>query len=322
MLQRYVGTTGLKVSRLGLGTLTWGTETDEHEAEDQLRAFLSAGGTLLDTAAGYGNGASEQLIGTLLDKVASRDEVVVATKAGIGRPRGERVVDVSRGAMLRSLDQSLSRLRVGYVDLWQVHTWSDEVPLEETMSALDHAVSSGRARYVGISNYCGWQTAVAATHQAAAPGRARLASTQVEYSLLERGIEREVGPAAEALGLGILPWAPLGRGVLTGKYRHGIPGDSRAAGSTFERYVGTHLNPRTAGIVEAVCKAAEGLDLSPTQVALAWVRDQPGVAAPIVGARTAAQLGGAMAAEDVTLPDEIADALDDVSAPDLGYPEA
>ncbi len=169
MLQRYVGTTGLKVSRLGLGTMTWGTDTDQHEAEDQLRAFVAAGGTLLDTAAGYGIGESEALIGTLLDKVVTRDEVIIATKAGIGRPRGERVVDVSRGAMLRSLDQSLSRLGVDYVDLWQVHTWSDDVPLDETLSTLDLAVASGRARYVGVSNYSGWQTALAANHQGASP---------------------------------------------------------------------------------------------------------------------------------------------------------
>jgi aryl-alcohol dehydrogenase-like predicted oxidoreductase len=322
MLQRYVGQTGLKVSRLGLGTMTWGTDTDEHEAGDEFRAFVDAGGTLLDTAAGYGDGASETLIGSLLDKVVSRDEVVLATKAGVSRRTGERVVDVSRGAMLRTLDQSLTRLAVDYVDLWQVHTWSNDVPIEETLSALDVAVASGRARYVGVSNYAGWQTARAAVHQTAAPGRARLASTQVEYSLLQRGIEREVAPAADALGLGILPWAPLGRGVLTGKYRTGIPGDSRGASSTFERYVGRHLTPQASRVVEAVCKAAEGLDLTPAEVALAWVRDQPGVAAPIVGARTADQLAGVLTVEGVTLPEEIVDALDDVSAPELGYPEA
>ncbi|MBA3309682.1 MAG: aldo/keto reductase [Nocardioidaceae bacterium] len=322
MKHRYLGTTGLKVSRLGLGTLTWGTDTDEHEAGDQLRAFVDAGGTLLDTAAGYGNGASEALIGRLLGRVVDRDDVVLATKAGIGRPHGERVVDVSRGALLRGLDASLERLGVGFVDLWQVHTWSDDVPIEETMTALDAAVWSGRARYVGISNYSGWQTAQSATHQLAAPGRARLASTQVEYSLLQRGVEREVVPAADALGLGLLPWSPLGRGVLTGKYRTGVPADSRAASPAFERYVGVHLNPRAAQVVEAVCRAAEGLDLSPAEVALAWVRDQPGVAAPIVGARTAGQLAATLTAEEVALPEEIADALDDVSAPDLGYPEA
>lgn len=321
MKRRYLGTTGLKVSRLGLGTLTWGTDTDAHEAQAQLRAFVDAGGTLLDTAAGYGDGASESLIGEFLGSVVDRDDVVVATKAGITRPRGERIVDVSRGALLRNLDTSLERLGVEYVDLWQVHTWSDDVPLEETLTAVDAAVASGRARYVGISNYSGWQTAMAATHQLAVPGRARLASAQVEYSLVQRGIEREVAPAAEALGLGILPWSPLGRGVLTGKYRTGTPAGSRAASATFERYVGVHLNPTAAQVVEAVCRAAEGLELSPVQVALAWVRDQPGVTAPIVGARTAEQLAESLAVEDVTLPEEIVDALDDVSAPDLGYPE-
>jgi len=318
MKQRYVGSTGLRVSRLGLGTLTWGSDTPDHEAEDQLRAFVDAGGTLVDTAAGYAAGASESILGRLMQEAVPRDRLVVATKAGISRPRGERVVDVSRGALLRGLDESLIRLGTDYVDLWQVHTWSDAVPLDETLSALELAVSSGRARYVGVSNYAGWQTAQAATHQAAVAGRTRLASLQVEYSLVQRDVEREAVPAAEALGLGILAWSPLGRGVLSGKYRSGIPADSRGASPAFERYVGVHLNPRAAQIVEAVCKAAEGLELSPVEVALAWVRDRPGVAAPLLGARTAGQLAGLLTVEDVTLPDEIAAALDDVSAPESG----
>ncbi|MDX6307171.1 MAG: hypothetical protein QOI06_217 [Nocardioidaceae bacterium] len=322
MLHRFLGATGLRVSRLGLGTMTWGTDTDQHEAAAQLRLFVDAGGTLLDTAASYGEGLTEELVGTMLGTVVDRDRVVLATKAGITRRGAERTVDVSRGALLRSLDTSLRRLGVEYVDLWQTHTWSEDVPLDETLSALDLAVSSGRARYVGISNYSGWQTAQAATFQRSTAGRVRIASTQMEYSLLQRGIEREVVPAVLALGLGILPWAPLGRGMLTGKYRSGVPGDSRAASSTYERYVGEHLTPRGAQIVEAVCRAADGLDLSPAQVALAWVRDQPGVTAPIVGARTAEQLETSLAVEDVTLPDEISAALDDVSAPPTGYPEA
>lgn len=321
MLLRHLGRTGLKVSRLGLGTLTWGSDTDADDAEQQLRAFVEAGGTLLDTAVSYGAGASETVIGSLLGKVVDRDDIVLATKAGITRTRDARVVDVSRGALLRSLDISLERLGVDNVDLWQVHLWSDDVPLEETLSALDIAVSSGRASYVGVSNYSGWQTAHAVTSQLSTPGRARLASTQVEYSLLQRGVEREVAPACEALGLGMLPWSPLGRGVLTGKYRTGTPADSRAASPVFERYVGEHLTPAAASVVEAVCRAAEGLDLSPSAVALAWVRDQPGVTAPIVGARTAAQLKVSLQVEDVTLPDEIVEALDDVSAPTMGYPE-
>lgn len=314
MQQRSVGATGLKVSRLGLGTMTWGRDTDEHEARDQLVAFAEAGGTLLDTAAGYGDGASEELIGTLVGDVVARDELVLATKAGISRRTGERVTDTSRGTLLTTLDASLRRLRVDHVDLWQVHVWTDETPLEETLAALDTAVSSGRASYVGISNYTGWQTAQAATWQRAVPGRTPLASTQVEYSLLNRTVEHEVLPAARALGLGVLPWSPLGRGVLTGKYRTGTPSDSRAATEHFGRFVGTYLDDRGRGIVEAVARAADGLGWSPLEVALVWVRDRVGVTAPIVGARTAAQLDAALGVEDLRLPAEIVDALDDVSA--------
>ena len=314
MQQRCVGATGLKVSRLGLGTMTWGRDTDEHEARDQLIAFAEAGGTLLDTAAGYGDGASEELIGTLIGDVVARDEVVLATKAGISRRTGERVTDTSRGHLLSTLDASLARLGVDHVDLWQVHVWTDDTPLEETLSALELAVSSGRASYVGISNYTGWQTAQAATWQRAVPGRTPLASAQVEYSLLNRQVEHEVVPAAQALGLGVLPWSPLGRGVLTGKYRTGTPSDSRAATEHFARFVGTYLDERGRGIVEAVARAADGLGWSPLEVSLVWVRDRPGVTAPIVGARTAAQLDGALGIEELTLPPEIVAALDDVSA--------
>lgn len=315
MQQRSLGGTGLRVSRLGLGTMTWGRDTDEHEARDQLVAFVEAGGTLVDTAAAYAEGRSEQLLGSLLGDVVHRDEVVLATKAAISAREGRTHVDASRGALLRDLDASLRRLGVDHVDLWQVHTWDPRTPLEETLSALDLAVTSGRTAYVGISNYSGWQTAQAATWQAALPGRVRLASTQVEYSLVNRLVEHEVLPAAAAMGLGVLPWSPLGRGVLTGKYRTGTPADSRAATSQFARFVQPYLeDERTVGVVEAVCRAAEGLDLSPVQVALAWVRDRPGVTSPIVGARTAAQLRTALSVEDLTLPPEIVAALDDVSA--------
>jgi len=194
-----------------------------------------------------------------------------------------------------------------------VHTWVDDTPLEETLSALDFAVSSGRASYVGISNYSGWQSAQAATWQRAVPGRATLASTQIEYSLLNRTVEHEVLPAAAALGLGVLPWSPLGRGVLTGKYRSGTPADSRAASPHFANFVGAYLTDRGQRIVEAVARAADGLGWTPLEVALVWVRDRPGVAAPLVGARTAAQLKGALGTDELALPDEIVDALDDVS---------
>jgi aryl-alcohol dehydrogenase-like predicted oxidoreductase len=314
MQQRFLGRTGLRVSRLGLGTLTWGRDTDEHEARDQLIAFTEAGGTLVDTAAGYGDGASEELIGSLIGDVVPREDVVLATKAGISRARGVRESNVSRGYLVSTLDASLRRLGVDHVDLWQVHTWVDDTPLEETLSALDYAVMTGRAAYVGVSNYSGWQSAKAATWQAAVPGRAVLASNQVEYSLLNRAAEAEVLPAAEHLGLGVLPWSPLGRGVLTGKYRTGTPADSRAASPHFSNFVGAYLGDQHARIVEAVARAADGLGWSPVEVALSWVRDRPGVTAPIVGARTAAQLRGSLTVEECELPAEIAVALEDVSA--------
>lgn len=324
MEQRRLGGSGLAVSSIGLGTATWGRDTDEHEAGDQLKAFVDAGGSLLDTADTYAGGDSERVIGKLLAKSVDRSDVVIATKAGglapNERPDGRRR-DMSRRHLLQALDDSLDRLGVEHVDLWQLHGFDPSTPLDETLSALDAAVASGRARYVGLSNCTGWQTAKATTWQLAWPGRVPLVSTQVEYSLLERGIEREVVPAALDGGLSILPWSPLGRGVLTGKYRTGIPVDSRAASDHLAAFVEPYLDAAHSRIVEAVCTAAEGLGVSPLAVALAWVRDRPAVTAPLVGARTAAQLLGVLADADVVLPTEIREALDDVSAPSFGYPE-
>ncbi|KAJ1684271.1 hypothetical protein LUZ63_020564 [Rhynchospora breviuscula] len=293
----------------------WGRTTDEHDASDQLTAFVEAGGTLVDTAYAYADGASETILGRLLGTVVPREDVVLATKAGVGVRRGQRFFETSRRTMLDGLDASLRRLGVDHVDLFQAHVWSDAVPLEETLAALDHAVSSGRAAYVGISNYTGWQTAQAATWQRAVPGRTPLASTQMEYSLLNRGIEHEVLPAARALGLGVLPWSPLGRGVLTGKYRTGTPSSSRGADPQLAGFVDPLLTERSSTIVQALSRAADGLGWSLVEVALAWVRDRPGVVAPIVGARTTKQLEESLAVEERSLPSEITAALDDVSAP-------
>ncbi|HMC71414.1 MAG TPA: aldo/keto reductase [Mycobacteriales bacterium] len=320
MEQRRLGATGLWVSRLALGTMTWGRDTDEDDASSQLKAFVETGGTLIDTADVYVDGESERVVGRLLQGVVRREDVIVATKA-VSRRGQQRDRDASRRHLLNALDSSLERLQTSYVDVWQMHAWDAHTPIEETLAALDVAVSSGRVRYVGISNYNGWQTAKAATWQLAWPGRARLVSTQMEYSLLQRGIEREVVPATQDLGIGILPWSPLGRGVLTGKYRSGTPADSRGASPDYQRFVAPYLDDRATRIVGSVMTAADGLGVSPLAVALAWVRDRPGVVAPIVGARTAAQLKGSLDADEVTLPDEIRDALDDVSAPKSGYPE-
>lgn len=314
MEKRRLGGSGLMVSRLALGTMMWGRDTDEHEAREQLTTFVEAGGTFLDTAASYGDGAAEAVVGALLNTVVPRAEVVIAAKSGVVRRAGEARVDVSRKNLLDQLDESLDRLDVDHVDLWQVHAWSDDTPLEETLGALDYAVSSGRTRYVGISNYGGWQTAWAAVTQSASPVRARLISTQVEYSLLQRGAESEVMPAAGRFGLGVLPWSPLGRGVLTGKYRDGTPADSRGASPHLSAFLAPYLDTPSRQIVEAVCTAADGLNALPLEVALAWVRDRPGVVAPIVGARTSAQLGDILASDDLVLPTEIRTALDEVSS--------
>ncbi|WP_460967807.1 aldo/keto reductase [Pedococcus soli] len=311
MRQRRMGTSGLSVSRLALGTMTWGRTTDEENAREQLRTFLDAGGNLLDTAHGYSDGAAEEIIGRLMGDAVDREDVVLCTKSGISRRSGQRVVDTSRHSLLRQLDTSLERLGTDHVDLWLVHTWSDEAPLTETLSALEWAVATGRARYVGVSNFSGWQSARAFSllEQARVP----LVANEVEYSLVNRNPEPDLLEAAQALGFGILPWSPLGRGVLTGKYRHGIPADSRAASRDFPRFTARYLDDRSTNIVEALAIAAKGLEVSTTEVALAWVRDRPGVVSPVVGARTTAQLRTSLASEQLELPAELVAALDEVS---------
>jgi aryl-alcohol dehydrogenase-like predicted oxidoreductase len=300
--------------------MTWGRDTDEHEAAELLDLFLSSGGTLVDTADVYADGESEKILGRLLVDSDRRDAVVLATKA-VSRPNSTRRFDASRGHLLNSLDKSLRRLGVDHIDIWQLHAWDPMTPIEETLSAVDIAVSSGKVRYVGISNYAGWQTAQVATWQSAVPGRAIPISTQVEYSLLQRGVEREVVPALRAHGMGLFAWSALGRGVLTGKYRSGIPADSRAGNPVFASFVQPYLTEPARRIADATATAADGLGVSPSEVALAWVRDQPGVTCALVGTRTTAQLRTALASEDLSIPDQIAAALSEVSAPAMSYPE-
>ncbi len=311
---RQLGRSGVRVSRLALGTMTWGRDTDEHEAAEQLRFYLDAGGNFIDTAAVYGNGDAERVLGGFLGVMVPRDEIVIATKAGISFKSGERIVDNSRTSLIADLDRSLSHLRCEYVDLWQIHTWDEKTPLEEVLSALDYAVSTGRARHVGISNFAAWQLARSVTLQNPIFGKAPIISTQNEYSLLNRRIEGEILPASRELGVGVLAWSPLGRGVLTGKYRSGLPSDSRGASPHFSSFIEPYLDERSRKIVEAVMVAADGLGLSPLEVSLAWVRDCPGVTSAIIGARTGAQLRGALSAESVTLPIPVREALDEISA--------
>lgn len=312
MERRMVGSSGLQVSRMGLGTMAWGRDTDWPTVKRLVNTFIDAGGNLVDTAPAYGGGVAEKMIGKLLAGGVSRRDLAIATKAGFVIRGGKRVIDTSRSAMLNDLEESLRRLNTDHVDLWQVHAWGD-APIDETLSAMDSAVSRGLARYVGVSNFVGWQTATAATWQEALTERPKLVSAQVEYSLLARRAEVEVVGAAEHHRLGLLAWSSLGRGALTGKYRTGIPRDSRAASDHFAWFLEPYLQPRSRAVVDAVVRAAEGLGLTPSQVALLWVRDAPHVASALVGPRTVEHLTELLDVESKVLVAPIVSALDDVS---------
>lgn len=299
-----LGDSGLMVSRLALGTATWGTQVDEYGATELLAAFLEAGGSLLESS-GQGDPHAHAFVGRVLARTGAREQLVVAATAG---RRG-----TSRRSLLDELDRTLRDLGTDHVDLWQVARLDGSAPIAETMAALDGAVRTGKARYAGVCNTSGWQTALAHARFEALGGGVPLVSAQVEYSLLNRTAERELLPAARHVGMGVLAWAPLGRGVLTGKYRDRVPADSRAADDRWAPIVRPYLLPARQRIVDAVIRAADGLGLSPAQAALAWARDMPGVAALIVGARTVVQLHESLASEAVSLPGEIHDALTDVS---------
>lgn len=318
MRARTVGQSGLQISALTLGTMTWSRDTNADEAGQQLDQFLDAGGTMVDSAASYADGGAEELLGSLIGGSISRNDVQICTKAGIRRAPSGGVVDAARATMLSSLDASLSRLGTDHVDLWLVHAFDPATPLDETLHALEIAVNSGKARYVGVSNFPGWATAAIAT---LAGRRPSIDVTQVEYSLVQRGIEREVMPAAAALGMGVMAWSPLGRGVLTGKYRDSIPGDSRAASDHLAGFVEPYMGERCRAIVDAISTAAEGLGCTQQEVALAWVLARSGVASAVVGARTAEQLEPSLKAATLDLPAAIVDALDEVTMPAMGYPE-
>jgi len=319
MQLRPLGASGLHVSRLGLGTMAWGRDVEWPAAKDLLADFVDGGGNLVDTAPAYGAGVAEKMIGKALATGLPRESLVIATKAGFVIRDGRRSIDTSRGALLNDLEQSLRRLKTDHVDLWQVHAWG-EAPLEETLSALDSAVSRGMARYVGVSNFVGWQTATAATWQEADRGRTPLSSVQVEYSLLARRAEVEVVGAAQHHRMGVLAWSGLGRGALTGKYRDGrLPRDSRAASDHFGWFLEPYLQPRSTAIVDAVAHAAQGLGLTAAQVALIWVRDAPQVASALVGPRTTDQLAELLDAEEKELVTPIVAALDDISGGTNAY---
>lgn len=303
-----MGTSGLRVSALALGTMQWGGQCDEVTAKEILSDYLDAGGTTVDTSACYMEGRSEGILGELLGHVVPRNNVVIVSKAGVSHQRGKRMVDTSRRSMLASLDASLARLGTDHLDLWLAEVWDENVPLEETLSALDLAVTTGRVRYAGVSNYSGWQLARAASLSDTA-----LVANEVEYSLLSRGVEQEVIPAAEHVGSGLLCWAPLGRGVLTGKYRGRTPADSRAASDDMAGYVERYLKDRPSRITDALVTAAQGLGKTPLDIALSWLLDQELVAGAVVGPRNTEQLSEILSSTLEPLPEQILRALEEVS---------
>lgn len=310
MKQRSVGSSGLRVSRLGLGTLGWGSGTDGDDAAAQLSAFAEAGGTLVDTSPSYGEGRAQRVLAEVLDDVVPRRELIVSSAAGVSTSAGKYRIDCSRRALLDQLDTTLRELGTDYLDLWQVGAWDDHTPVEEIAATLDYAVASGKVRYVGARGYLGWQLATAA----AAADAGRVVATQAEYSLLARGVEDELVPAARHHGVGVLAAVTLAGGVLTGKYSAGTPADSRGADDLHAEAIAGYLTDSAVNVVDAVVTAASGLKTSPLTVAIAWARDRPGVASAIVGARDSAQLTGILVAEELELPAAIASALDDVSS--------
>ncbi|MBA8795665.1 aryl-alcohol dehydrogenase-like predicted oxidoreductase [Friedmanniella endophytica] len=325
MLYRTLGASGCAVSNLCLGTMTFGSESDEEVSFAQLDAFVEAGGTLVDTADVYSGGVSEEIIGRwFADRPAEvTDRVVLATKGrfGGGEPNA---LGLSNRHLTRALDASLRRLGLEHVDLYQMHAFDAHTPLEETLRTLDRFVAQGKIGYYGFSNFTGWQLtkAVRLAHEL---GLVAPVSLQPQYSLIVREIEWEIVPAAIDGGLGLLPWSPLGGGWLTGKYSR----DQRPTGATrlgenpqrgMEAY-DRRGTERTWRIVDAVQTVAEGRGVSMAEVALAWVTDQPGVTSTILGARTLEQLHDNLKAADLHLDDAETAALDEASVPEAAdYP--
>ncbi len=326
---RTLGATGCAVSNLCLGTMTFGSETDEAGSHEQLDRFVAAGGTLLDTADVYSAGVSEEIIGRwFANRPADvTDAVVLATKGRFPMAKEPNGVGLSARHLTRALDASLTRLGLETVDLYQVHAFDPWTPMEETLRTLDGFVRSGKIRYYGLSNFTGWQL-TKIVHLAKALNLAPPVTLQPQYSLIVREIEWEIVPAALDAGLGLLPWSPLGGGWLSGKYRRGErpTGDTRLGDNPnrgMEAY-DRRGTDRTWNIVEAVQQVAEQTGVSMAEVALSWVTDRPGVTSTILGCRTLEQLEANLKAADLHLSTEQVAALDeasDLAATDYPYGE-
>jgi aryl-alcohol dehydrogenase-like predicted oxidoreductase len=322
MEYRLMGSTGVSVSRLCLGTMTFGKETDEEGAHAQLDAFVKAGGNFVDTADVYQAGVSEEVIGRwFASRDGMADEIVLATKGRFPMGEGANNVGLTRKHLTSALDGSLRRLGVERIDVYQVHGYDPLTPLEETLRFMDDAVSAGKISYFGLSNFLGWQIA-AISELAVASGRVAPVMLQPQYNLLTRYIELEIVPACLEYGLGIIPWSPLGGGWLTGKYaRDSMPTGASRLGEDpkrgMENYDARNADPKVWDILDGVKDVAERSGLTMAQVALAWVADQAGVVAPILGNRTGEQLAEALAIADTHLDEDDLALLTEVSAPEL-----
>jgi aryl-alcohol dehydrogenase-like predicted oxidoreductase len=314
--------TGLRVSEYALGAgnfgTSWGTGAEPDEARRMFDRFAEAGGTLIDTADSYQLGESETLLGDFL--AADRDHFVVATKFSNGGAKpGISTTGNGRKNMIRAVEGSLKRLKTDRIDLYWVHFQDGVTPIEEILRGLDDLVSSGKILHAGLSNFPAWRAARAQTI-AELRGWSPIAGIQVEYSLVERTADRELIPMAEALGLGVTLWSPLGGGLLTGKYRVSDAGRL----TDWNRLIHTEDSAQKTAVVDEVLKVAGELGAPPAQVAMAWLRGLDARSATslvsIIGPRNVAQLEDYLAALDVTLTREQADRLDAVSAPTLGVP--
>jgi aryl-alcohol dehydrogenase-like predicted oxidoreductase len=314
---RELGRTGVRVSALCLGTMTFGKEADESAAQSIVDRYLEAGGNFIDTADVYQRGVAEEITGRTLG--ARRAGVVLATKGRM--PMSDDPLDrgANRRHLTRAIDASLTRLGTDWIDLYQIHWPDPTVPIEDTLAALDDAVRAGKIRYIGLSNYLGWelQRGIDACER---HGWSPIVSHQPQYSLISREIELETLPLCAANGIAVLPWSPLGGGVLTGKYTaaDAAPADSRMGASESQAKRG--LSERNLQVAQAVAKLATEVGKTSAQVALNWVLHRPGVTSPILGARHVGQLEDNLGAEGWALETEQVTALDKVSRLPLPYP--
>ncbi|HEY8456758.1 MAG TPA: aldo/keto reductase [Actinopolymorphaceae bacterium] len=323
MEQRHLGRTGLSVSELCLGTMTFGRETDEPTAHRMLDAFADAGGTFIDTANGYSNGASEEILGRWL-KRRRRDDFVIATKVFHRVGPGSNDRGGGRKHILSAVEDSLRRLGTDYIDLYQTHVFDENTPLEETLSTLDHLVRSGKVRFLGASSYSGWQLQKA-LDLARQHGWEPYVCLQPLYNLLDRDAEWELIPVCLAEGLGLIAWSPLRMGFLSGRYRRGMT--RPAEGTRLETFYANnspewtrYANEHTWQVIDTVADIARETGRSMAQVSLRWLMQRPAVTAPIIGARTMAQLEDNVGAVGWSLTDEQMERLDAVSEQRLPYP--